>query len=175
MTEAALLLFLLPSVATAEPPLTVCEVLSNLKVYHGQTISVRGELEEALEWISLKPHGCTVKVRIEDRDWPPAIFVTFPGTQEAKHVDFEVDRGSFATMRKAFAGDDIAGKRRIHIATFVGMLQSKLTVVPFGPGRRGVIGYGHLGAFAAMLVVKTVKDPVVIVVDEATPKSKYKW
>jgi hypothetical protein len=169
------LLILIPEIAraesssTAEPVLTVCEVLQRLHDLRGKMIAVRGSVVET--WLTSGPY-----VRAEDLrgpacpgvpdTWRPVILLDRPTSDGSGTFSAEYDRPfSFQeqppTLTALLAQMRAEGPNSDYVATVIGELVTKedLSIIRL---RNGLVkGNGYQGgAFPAVLLVKTVRNPV---------------
>jgi hypothetical protein len=133
---------------------TVCEILRNLPKYADKDVEIKGE------WIQTY-HGTTVRatcaeqLRTGDHLWPNAIWVQFPWLEEENPVDFTADKDGLQRARnegRKSSPDDVV------LATFIGRLQARerLQVTRRKDGTTVVNGFGHLNAYPAQLVVRSI-------------------
>src|ERR1700731_1368807 len=68
---------LISSASSAEKPLSVCEVLSNLEAYRGKVVTIRGILGGGMRHGWVLQDGCKdepfVHVKTQGHAWPPSI------------------------------------------------------------------------------------------------------
>lgn len=133
-------------------PLTVCQILQNLRLYDGNLIQVRGEWHGS--YIEDK---CQMPLQTEDHKWPDEITVEGPfnlhGNDETVNWSFTPDDyiASFSELLR-FKGPVYA--------TIVGRLDARAQLIHYPNGSTNPGGYGHLGYYPARIVVKQIKDIV---------------
>jgi hypothetical protein len=144
-------------------PLKVCDVLSNLSLYRGQRISVRGQLVGGDEGSYLIGEGCRQLVT-DGYTWPmpSPIDLTYPRSTRAQnsksptsnviieHVDPEQLKG--------------AGPGAKVYVTVTGRLETRVhfEMVHRGDGKVVPYGYGHLAACPAQIVYEVIKDTTIV-------------
>jgi len=154
-------------------PLTVCDIMAHPGRYRDQIVSVRGWIREDREWSALvSTRICENRLRTKGAEWSPWISTITPEYYQrltGRAVPFqqtEKDRQALRELeRLKIAHDEVV------VATFVGLLRTKsreeYDAIQLPDGRWvPVNGYGHLGAYFAELVVKTVRDITVVSADE---------
>ena len=140
------------------PVLTVCEALSDLSRYHGQTVIVVGRLSYTEEgsWLD---EECGLKVKNGGRAFPPAISTTFAkselGPPPAKPQELVIDKIVLqrklqivkrTTRLKVLRKDHYSDQW----AVVFGRLETQLPRV-LGPGIT-TNGFGHQSGAPAQLV-----------------------
>ncbi len=156
-----------PSQTGDQNTVTVCNIFEDLKSYSGKIIEVRGELVTGREIFVLRQEGCLSKYTTDNREWPAALDLAEAGSAGVKPpVVFRLDEDSIKRMDKllCFLHESTAAELGVEItATFVGELrvakEFKDNSLPFP--RTFALGYGHLGAFPAQLVYRSVKGIVI--------------
>jgi hypothetical protein len=167
------------------PTITVCDLFRDLPAHAGEMISVRGLLYQGRE-VSALGELCDSKFVTKytwapvlkglpempptgEFVWPTALDLTsasFVGEGESP-VDFETDEAAvhkvFATVSNQRAKLNLAPGQQPEIrVTVIGRLRVKAhhEIVKRGDGTP-MGGYGHLSAYPAQIVLKTMYDPVV--------------
>ena len=155
---------------SANRPVTVCEMLTNLDLYRGKIIAVRAILrggrhgeflqdaygDEPCEGVSKRGHA-----------WPPAVAIT----QYTRGSDVEDGPATFESdteeIRTALA--EARDQVRVHsglaiVATFTGELRARkdIQIVRDPEGGYYGTGYGQGGQYPALLVLKTVRDVNIV-------------
>jgi hypothetical protein len=144
-------------------PLTVCKVLSNLSLYRGQRICVRGELVGGEEGSALIGEGCQPLVTDGYR-WssPSPIALTYPESPSVKDSKsptptVRVERMDPDALKEAGPGAKV-------YVTVIGRLDTRVhfEMVLRGDSKVVPYGYGHQAACPAQLVYEEIKDFVVV-------------
>jgi hypothetical protein len=143
----------------AGKPLALCDVLQNLASYSGKIIEIRGD------WPGNALEGEDCRVRTGTYVWHSGILLAFPkdlAVENDKPANWSFDTSvwdrSLAILhllKKQFGGDV-----RVR-ATFIGRLDTygeTLQIVTHANGYIVPLGYGHLNAYPARLVLVDVKD-----------------
>ena len=140
-----------------EKPMTVCGVLSNIDVYRGKIITVRG----VFSWTT---HGWTLSNNddfrpckgVEDRGqmWPGAIYL--------RVYESEMERiQTILSQPRKILREHNKQKDKLSItATFTGELgfDKDVRIVRNKDGSYTGSGYGQAGQFPAFLMIKDVHD-----------------
>jgi hypothetical protein len=182
------LLLLIPEIAraeastTAEPVLTVCDVLQKLNSLRGKMVAVRGVVVETWDQV----HGPYVRadnlrgpscLGVPDT-WRSVILLDRPTPDGSGTFSASYDR-SFRfqeqppTLTALLARMRAEGPNSDYIVTLIGELVTKkdLSIVRLPNGLVKGNGYSG-GAFPAVLLVKTVRNPVRKR-DRSQPQSDY--
>lgn len=161
-------------VSTSTPPhtadlgrvLTVCELSRDYSRYDGRLIAVRGVYHGDLR--QRCPQKCAT-----GEPWPSAVNLVddkYPAVGETA-VRFSTDYASWDALDIAVLQIAKEGRRVEVWVTVVGQLRAR-SASPLGPcDRVATRSYGHLGMYAAELVVKRVSDVSVI----EDPNSTYDY
>lgn len=171
-----LLATLISSASAADKPLSVCEVLSNLKAYRGKVVTVMGLLGGGSRhgWVlrdSVKNEPCA-HVEAQGHAWPPSIALA----EFTKGSDLEGGPANFESDTKQIEGmlsepERIAQGREdlIVMVTFVGELRSRkrINIQRSKDGWYVGDGYAQGGQYPALLVLQTARDARVIPKTEA--------
>jgi hypothetical protein len=150
-------------------PLTVCDLITQRDSYDGKLVTVRGEVIGSPEgtWLDADP-SCGYHLVTNGVVWPNTIALAYPNNRSKdpnNHADFGID---WNAEKQADAIVDRLGFRADtdHLyETFVGLFRTYTDldkrVNPNMPDALR-LGFGHLGAAPALLLIKTRKDPAVI-------------
>jgi hypothetical protein len=166
-------MMLSPILSAQEKTLTVCEVLSQLELYRGNIIVVKGLIAGgSYHGFAIQDHSTKrecQKVAESGRRWPATISLTFPtadwtppGGPLKISPDFKNIESSMETIEKL---NQQADERHDHsyyyIATVIGELRSRDDIkIFYNPSQDYYAGngYGSGGKSAALLVVKSITD-----------------
>jgi hypothetical protein len=162
---AVLLVILADQVSTDQDlrTLTVCDVLRNRLAYQDKIVAVRGELIRGEEHFYLRMESCTEKLVTSGFRWPDAITLERPGSPLVERaVDYEEDLEALSHISLVLEKVAKSGSPMRVWATFVGKLETRTNFPMVRTGAGQVVGYGfgHLNAFPAQLVYRSVKDIV---------------
>lgn len=152
-----------PSSRTSSRVFSVCEVLWNIDKLEGKVIRVRGVYFGAIR------DQCPTAIREwGGAVWPAALNIADSDLAASlkRPVEFETDRNSWAALETFWMKEARKNAREEIWATFEGAVQSA------DPESRRLGGFGHLGAFPAQLVVKSVDVGSISIV--ANPTYEYK-
>jgi hypothetical protein len=138
----------------------VCDVLSNLKKYENLEISVRGEWVHTEHGMYLR-QSCGTKLITKAHVWPNSIWIQLPWLEREDPVNYVIDKRKLSAARER--ADGILSRARpgaVVYATFTGKLQAResLTAIPRTNGGTMGNGFGHLNAFPAQIVIRSVEN-----------------
>jgi hypothetical protein len=136
------------------PVLTACEILSQRMDYNGKLVSIRARIHGTDEGVWLDGRDCPGLITSDEYVWPSMI------STQTSDADFT---SSFEGMRKLRPKLMRLGRRapeRCIIWTYTGVFETRSTYekVSYPNGSSTYIGFGHLGAAPAQLLLKTVDD-----------------
>jgi hypothetical protein len=139
-------------------PIAVCEVLNNLASYRGKIIEVRGE------WTGTVGGTCN-PIRTGAHTWFNAILVILPNSGFGEGTDprwQSMDSSLYEAALHGAHGEwnrlPARTKARAKVmATIVGLLEARDPPLQMAPSGLP-LGYGHLNAYPAQIIVYTVKD-----------------
>jgi hypothetical protein len=137
-------------------PLSVCEVLQDLKTYRGQIIQIRGR------WTGDSLEGdCPTSLKTGDYEWPSAVVLTQPNSSIVESEEPAKWKADMPAYRRALRELERRSQDSV-VATFVGRLDARdrLEVLTNNVPQPVPVGYGHLGTYPARLVIITVKEVV---------------
>ena len=155
---------------SANRPVTVCEVLTNLDLYQGKIITLRAILRGGRHGEFLQDANGDEPcegVSKRRRAWPPAVAVT----QYTRGSDVEDGPATFESDTEEIATALAEGRSQVGqnshlaiIATFTGELRARkdIQIVRHPDGWYYGTGYGQGGQYPALLVLKTVRDVRVV-------------
>lgn len=131
-------------------PITVCELFKNPSAYRGKLVTVVG-----IYWYGLR-ETCPEPFVTGGHVWPSALDMVHsdfpPGLGEA--APFKTDTESWDRLELFVRQEAMNGRREEIWATAVGMIRAPKSYIRTDGQIVG--GYGHLGGYAAQLVVKSV-------------------
>jgi hypothetical protein len=153
--------------------MSVCDVFTNLRNYSGKNVAVRGHARYGREWIALGDPKCGLPFSGHPKDWPRVIVLQFqppglhpPGGSRSNQT--ELDRAL-----KILSFQDQGSPEELGVDvefTAVGELHTVPRRLPSAPKEsEGVLpwisedggGFGHLAAFPAEIVCRSIKDIVI--------------
>jgi hypothetical protein len=158
LVTTALYVMLLPGLLTGQSsPLPVCKVLHDLQKYANRDIEIRGE------WIHTD-HGmfirgkCARALSTGDHRWSSAVWLQLPWLETDEPVDFTADRSALEKAQNEAGELTESSRGRAIYATFAGKLQVRQRL-EIGRRQYGVAlgnGFGHLNAYPAQLIVRSI-------------------
>jgi hypothetical protein len=185
-SAAGLALFCGFILASEPPTISVCDLFKDLPVHAGQMISVRGMLYQGGEIFALGAHcdskfvtkytwapvlkGLPEMPPTGEFVWPTALdlsnssFVQEGETPVKFQTDEDAIRGVLASIATQGAKLTVTPGQRPGVwVTVVGQLRvrSHYVIGKSADGKPIAEGYGHLNAYPAQLVIRTMYDPVV--------------
>jgi hypothetical protein len=151
---------------SADPPLTVCELLKDRVKYNGKMVVVRGEVDSTSEGGWLIDESCAEPLEISGLTLGRDIALVST-VSAVTPVNFKYDLQAEERLQREFKKLKVK-PGQVHIfVTYEGVFEtrpdSELTC-----GDIRVCGFGHLGGSPAQLVVKTERDLTV------TPRQRKK-
>jgi hypothetical protein len=158
-------------------PLSVCELVAHRIEYNGHLVAVRGEEKGGPHGDWLAPDSeCQYKLITRGVEWSNFIFMTYPANRSpdvADHANFKVDwtaiKAADAQVRRAGFNPETDRLIETYAGRFVTYLDLENRVNPGIPGALK-LGFGPVGLEApARLVIKTVKDVVIVPKVNQTP------
>jgi len=165
MTPICILLMSNPMVVPAEQVPKVqelCKVLRDADRYHNKIVAIRGVLRTHWEWGGIYGENCK-QVTIDGSKWPASVVTYRVGSDRAGTLPEGayalLDRESIKTVDQEVlaaikSGSDIECK-----VVVVGVLHSRDEECFYSDKnhRRRRMGFGHLGAYAAELIVLRIQ------------------
>jgi hypothetical protein len=160
MTKQILILGVLLSlpagaVQTKVKPLTVCEVVSNLKAYNGKTIAVVGWLEGTEEGNWLDEEGCVQRLQTNSFTWPNALWLQYEASApRMSGVEKLTDRSILRQKLSEVVSREKPPSPQKHLAVLYGRLETREVLETYvgGDGNEHGVGFGHVGYAPAQLV-----------------------
>jgi hypothetical protein len=150
-------------------PLSVCEVIAHKGEYNRRMIAVRGAVKGGGHgaWLTATPE-CTYRLVTKGVEWANIIFLAYPDNQskiESYHASFPVDwrairQAEEEAQRQGF-NPDTDYTTETYIGLFLTYPNLENRVSPGVPGALR-LGFGPLGEAPAQLLIKTVRDLVVV-------------
>jgi len=158
-------------------PLTVCEVMQNLKTLNGIPVAIIGVWSSGLETSDLIEDGCDTRIATGSHVWPNAIALPWAGQlapTPAPHLGLDQDatREKLAYLRQhsplTAYQNPWEQVHRQKFAVIYGRLETRqrFVEVTTPSGIKGN-GFAHLSHAPAQLLIKG--DPSIEVLEEATP------
>lgn len=142
-------------VVASSKTVTVCQLFANISSYQDRIVSVRG-----IFYFGLRQNNCPREFVAGNHKWPTALNLVdsrFPRDKYEQPVSFSTDEESWTKLQLLARSEGEKGQREEIWATVEGQLRGPRRKMP--PGLAGGIGgYGHLGAFAAELVVRRIDN-----------------
>ena len=162
---AVMLLNWSPVLAQSEKPdtVSVCDVLKNRATYQNRIIALRGRWITDREGSYLRS-ACSKEDLGLHRAWSAGVAIAWSLRAATTEISFEQDRSALHKVEKVLLKSRERGELGRVWITFVGKIETRhpLRVRTYSPGGGPLtLGFGHLGAFPAQLVVKTAKDLVI--------------
>lgn len=142
-------------------PYDVCAVFKDLPKLHGKDIEIAGYWEETDHGMFLRGH-CKSRLVTQGYHWIQAIWLARPSSIASP--PFALDAPSVdAAYRAVERQRPSRGSYRVW-ATFIGRLETGDTLLVATNGHIGPrpLGYGHLGAYPAQLILRSIKNVRVI-------------
>ena len=165
VTISSLMVLAGPCRAQDEPPLSVCTIVASLNSFRDRVVKVLGEFEAGPEQFILLGESCKQPFVTEGYTWPSILQVRFAGGPETpRELPFRPDPQSIGAFQEAIArARRESGEVRACILV-TGMIQmrSDYTVRTLSNGRTTARGFGHMSAFPAQLIIKSVEVKSVI-------------
>jgi hypothetical protein len=139
--------------------LSVCSVIAGLRGYANRIVTVLGQLESGPEQLFLRGEGCQSPFVTEGYTWPSTLLLRYPGGPDTPvPLPFEADSPSIAAFQIALRQARARNELVVGCVQVTGMIQVRedyfITTRPNGQ-KRGH-GFGHMNAFPAQLVIKSV-------------------
>jgi hypothetical protein len=134
--------------------MTVCQLFSDLPSHQDQIVAVRG-----VYYFGLVQNGCSDQLLVKDHAWPTAVDIALsdlPSSFGDRPVGFRTDLVEWHAFENFVIQEGLRRRREEVWVTVVGQLRGP--VWHLRNGEKGTGGYGHLGAYAAQLVVKRVEN-----------------
>jgi hypothetical protein len=149
-----------------QQPLTVCHVMQNLPLYSGKIVRIRGDWHG-----SYLEDKCDKQLQTGNHQWPNSILLIL--TQNLRDYDEPVDWFFGINEYNSLFRELLQFKPPVY-ATIVGRIDARAQLSPSPNGGSPVpYGYGHLGAFAARIVIKEIKDIMGKELRDSEPKIEY--
>jgi len=154
-----------PSAPKGSPvnPLTVCELLKEPLKWDGQIVTVRDHGRGSEEGAALIGVECPGIFVTDGHVWSSAIFLStpsLPGHLHSPDFTYDVESG----RRMLAKGTELMKKAplRCLLSTYTGLFETRRdwasAKVAYPNGTSGVIGFGHLGAYPAQLLLRSADD-----------------
>ena len=155
----------------AQPPsevLTVCGLIANRDRYNGKIVTVRGIIRGGHgSWLDAASDCSHPLVTVGVR-WPNTVYLAFPDNNsrvESYHANFDVDWQSVKKAEKELERAGYDPRTDLYVETVTGLFLTysdlERRVSPGVPGALR-LGFGPLGEAPGQLLIRTVKDPVVV-------------
>lgn len=147
-----------PDQEPARQVLSVCDVLRNPTTYAGSQVSIRGEIYYGLR----SKEKCGKTIRSDGRQWPYALNIA---TDESALARIEKRPKGLHDPRPFFERVYQERQKRpvVATATLTGFIRARSNY------EDGTPGYGHLGLYAAEIVVESVSDAVLVLDGKPIP------
>ena len=140
-------------------PLSVCDLMADLTAYKNRVVTVVGEYTSGLEQSSIGAPSCKQHFTTFEYEWPTALQLRLVGGPDTPpKVPFEADSANIESFYRAV--------RQLRAMTVqgcievTGMVQLKDDYSPtfmMPGGRRRGLGFGHMSALPAQLIIKSVR------------------
>jgi hypothetical protein len=130
-------------------------LFANLPSYQDKIVTVRG-----IFFFGLRQRDCPHEFAPGNYKWPTALNLvdsSYPADKHESPVGFMTDEASLNGLELLAVSQGRMGRREEIWVTIQGRLRGPQRQIRPGV-KGGVGGYGHLGVFAAELVVKRVLD-----------------
>ncbi len=160
MIRALLLAAILASPALSQdiPVLSVCEVLAQATRYNGRMVMVTGIDSGTDEGSWLRGEECP-EYQAGGRTWKAIVWVASPQSAD-RRVDFAFDVDSLARSIAQFRRLRRNTLVRCIAVTYTGIFETRTDwdafTINYPDGRVTHVGFGHLGAAPAQLIMKSV-------------------
>jgi len=160
VVKATLLGSITASIAAEIPePRDVCNVLKDAYKLHGKVVALKGNLIVGPETTAIYGQRCK-QVAIDGAKCGAAVTLSFPNPRQPLSVELQtlIDSKSVESLWDHFNASDKLGIRGCE-AVVVGVLTSRDEKLFYTDknGKRKRIGFGHLNAFPAELLVVNVR------------------
>lgn len=153
--------------AAQSPALSVCAVLSDPEKYHSQLVRIRGRLVNGPEAQFLAGDECSAQKNSDITGLNRGIWLAAPNSPLAPNsklvVRQSVQRAS-AILKSIF--ETKPPRTRQVFLTVFGELHAKPRVINRTDGKKSHIGYGHLGAQQAQIVVSSIEALEIFGLDD---------
>jgi hypothetical protein len=153
--------------ASPSKVISVCDLFDNLPSYRGKMVAVRG----VYNYYSLGQNDCSRPFVTGSRRWASALDMvgSHSAAFEGEPVPFTTNQQSWDNLDNTCIREGQLGHRVVIWATVVGEVRApERYVLPSGAV---VLGYGHLGALPAEIVIRRVVNVEV----KPDPASKYDY
>jgi hypothetical protein len=167
------LLLVLQLASAQERPHSVCEVLTSLEQYSGKLITIRGYVRSSVDtWLAAE--NCKTVIEVDGVSFDNLVSIQWPDpsivndilkgtTFRGATLPFGIDGPSLDRIRAALRQRD---RRSQDIyATVEGLFITRNPPLALVVKRGGVaapIGFGHLGAAPALIIVKRISDVAIV-------------
>ena len=150
-------------------PLSVCELIAHRSDYNRRMVAVRGVVKGGGlgAWLAAN-RECVYTLVTRGVEWPNLIFLAYPDNSsqlESYHADFRVDWRAIRRVEEEVQGHAFNPDTDDTIETYEGLFLTysdlERRVSPGVPGALR-LGFGPLGEAPAQLLIKTVRDAVVV-------------
>lgn len=145
---------------------SVCEIVTNLDRYSGKLVTVRARIQSDVD-VWLAADDCKTAIRVGELGFDNLIAVAWPNSPIVKlkgpNVEFPYDAASGDRLEAALGSRDIHTQKLY--ANIVGMIVTRvppLALVINRPGGPVRVGFGHLGAAPAQIIVKEISNIEVV-------------
>ena len=138
---------------------TVCSLLRDAELRHGQIVKVRGTYHADSEGSDVADSACRKQLLIKGQEWSPGLWLVTPGDELRIPEPVKFDNSSYRRLV------DAATMARSRGETVTAVFQGRIEFCPvlrsIRLGYTRWIGCGHMAAYAAQLVVQSVTDIVI--------------
>jgi len=168
MSISAALLFLIPweSMAVQAPAttpdgrrLTICELMADLSAYKNLVVTVIGEYNSDPERSSLGATACKKPFTTFGYEWPSALQLRRVGGRDTpSKVPFDPDSASIESFDRAVRS--LTAMTVQGCLEITGMVQVREDYTPtfrMANGKMRGLGFGHMNALPAQLIIKSVR------------------
>lgn len=149
-------------------PLSVCELIAHREEYNEKLVTVRGEVEVGEgAWLDAGP-DCKYQLVTKGVVWPIAIWLAYPNNRSIDpmdHADFGIDWRAEKAVNAIFTKLGFDPEKDHLYETFVGLFRTYLDLDKrVNPNHQDWprLGFGHLNAAPAQLLMKIRKDLIVV-------------
>jgi hypothetical protein len=136
--------------------LSVCDLLKNPASHNGQIVKVRGLYHVDSEGVDIRDLECRTRLVINGQEWSPSLWLVAESGPPASTYNPELDVAAYKGLIKA--EEEARGRGELVRAVFEGRLRYCPVSRRQKGGRSIWIGCGHMGDYAAQLVLHKVTD-----------------
>lgn len=149
------------------PSVSVCQVLAEPLKFDGRLIELTGVQEGTDEGAWLAGPECPGVLKTLGYVWPSIIYLQMPDSPLCLHaVDFKYDFRSQKRVDQKYGALHRKFPDRCIVWKYTGLLETRAdwsaATAVYPNGTRKLVGFGHVDAAPAQLLLKQIDDVVVI-------------